>query len=283
MRLANLAGRAVLLTDGGAVDIERLTSGKFGPSSRSVLDQWEAFRAAVTGLPLDEAERMPYELSDLRASVPEPRQVFAVGLNYRGHAEESGVEPPQYPLVFTKFPSSLTGPGAPVELPTAAVDYEAELVVVIGKGGHKIREADAWSCVAGLTVGQDLSEREVQHRGPLQQFSLGKSFPGFSPCGPAVVTVDELPTPDDLAISTRIGEEVLQDSRTGDLIFSIPELIAYISAICPLSPGDLIFTGTPEGVGMGHTPPRWLRPGETLVTEIEGLGRLENPLTQGWD
>jgi 2,4-didehydro-3-deoxy-L-rhamnonate hydrolase len=282
MRLANLAGRAVLLTEGGAVDIEELTGGKFGPGPRSVLDHWEAFRAAVAGLPLDEAERTPYELSDLGAPVPEPRQVFAVGLNYRGHAKESGVEPPKYPLVFTKFPSSLTGPAQPVELPTAAVDYEAELVVVIGKGGHKIAEADAWSCVAGLTVGQDLSEREVQHRGPLQQFSLGKSFPGFSPCGPALVTVDELATPDDLAISTRIGAEVLQDSRTGDLIFSVPELISYISGICPLSPGDLIFTGTPEGVGMGHTPPRWLRPGETLITEIEGLGRLENPLTQGW-
>jgi 2,4-diketo-3-deoxy-L-fuconate hydrolase len=282
MRLANLAGRAVLLTDGGAVDIERLTGGKFGPSPRAVLDHWAAFRDSVSGLALGDAEAAPYQLGDLGAPVPEPRQVFAVGLNYRAHAKESGVEPPRYPLVFTKFPSSLTGPGQPVALPTAAVDYEAELVVVIGPGGYKITEADAWSRVAGLTVGQDLSEREVQNRGPLQQFSLGKSFPGFSPCGPAVVTVDELAAPDNLAISTRIGDEVLQDSRTGDLIFSVPEVIAYISAICPLEPGDLIFTGTPEGVGMGRTPPRWLRPGETLVTEIEGLGRLENPLTQGW-
>jgi len=282
MRLANLAGRAVLLVDGGAVDIARLTDGKFGPSARSVLDNWEAFRDAMSGLAPDEAERTPYELGDLGAPVPEPRQIFAVGLNYLGHAKESGVEPPKYPLVFTKFANSLAGPAEPVELPTPGVDYEAELVVVLGKGGHRIPEADAWSYVAGLMAGQDLSEREVQHRGPMQQFSLGKSFPGFSPCGPAVVTADELATPNDLAIKAYIGDEVLQESRTGDLIFSIPRLIAYISAICPFSSGDLIFTGTPEGVGMGHTPPRWLRPGETLVTEIEGLGRLENPLTQAF-
>lgn len=282
MRLANLAGRAVLLVDGGALDIERLTDGKFGPSARSVLDSWEAFRAAVSALALEHAEPTPYDLTDLGAPVPEPRQVFAVGLNYMGHANESGVEPPKYPLVFTKFPNSLAGPAKAVELPTASVDYEAELVVVLGKGGFRIPEADAWSYVAGLAVGQDLSEREVQHRGPMQQFSLGKSFPGFSPFGPAIVTVDELDTPDDLVIRCFVGDEVLQESRTGDLIFSIPELIAYISGICPVSAGDLIFTGTPEGVGMGHVPPRWLRPGETLVTEIEGLGRLETPLAQGF-
>lgn len=280
MRLANLAERAVLLVDGGAVDIERLTDGKFGPSTRSVLENWEAFQAAVAGLALADEQPAPYDVVDLGAPVPEPRQVFAVGLNYMGHANESGVEPPKFPLVFTKFPNSLAGPATTVQLPTPGVDYEAELVVVIGKSGFKIPLAEAWSYVAGLSVGQDLSEREVQHRGPMQQFSLGKSFPGFSPFGPAIVTPDELETPEDLAIRCFIGDEVLQESRTGDLIFSIPELISYISGICPVSAGDLIFTGTPEGVGMGHTPPRWLRPGETLVTEIEGLGRLENLFTQ---
>lgn len=280
MRLANLAGKAVLLVDGGAVDIERLTDGKFGPTVRSVLDDWEAFQAAVSGTAVEVVAPAPYDVKDLGAPVPEPRQVFAVGLNYMGHANESGVEPPKYPLVFTKFPNSLAGPAATVALPTPGVDYEAELVVVIGKGGFKISEDNAWAHVAGLAVGQDLSEREVQHRGPMQQFSLGKSFPGFSPFGPAVVTPDELETPEDLAIRCLVGDEVLQESRTGDLIFSIPELIAYISGICPISAGDLIFTGTPEGVGMGHTPPRWLRPGETLVTEIEGLGRLENLFAQ---
>lgn len=281
MRLANLAGRAVLLVEGGAVDIERLTGGKFGPSARSVLDNWEAFRAAVSGLSLAEAEVTVYDVGRLGAPVPEPRQIFAIGLNYRGHAEESGVEPPTHPLVFTKFPNSLCGPTTTIELPTAGVDYEAELVVTIAKDGYKVPAGEALEYVAGLSVGQDLSEREVQHRGPMQQFSLGKSFPGFSPVGPALVTFDELESTD-LAIRCSIGEEVLQEDRTGDLIFDVPTLVEYISHICPISAGDLIFTGTPGGVGMGHTPPRWLRPGETLLTEIEGLGKLENPLTQGY-
>jgi 2-keto-4-pentenoate hydratase/2-oxohepta-3-ene-1,7-dioic acid hydratase in catechol pathway len=282
MRLANLADRAVLLVDGGAVDVERLTSGKFGPSVRSVLDSWETFRVAVAEAALEAAEKTPYQLSDLGAPVPEARQVFGIGLNYLGHAQESGVPAPQHPMVFTKFQSSLTGPADTITLPSAGVDYEAELVVVIGKAAYQVAEADAWSYVAGLTVGQDLSERSIQHRGPMPQFSLGKSFPGFSPCGPAVVSIDELANPDDLAIKGWIGEEVLQESRTGDLIFSVPALIARLSAILPLTPGDLIFTGTPAGVGMGRTPQRWLRPGETLVTEIEGLGRLENPLKAGF-
>jgi 2,4-diketo-3-deoxy-L-fuconate hydrolase len=283
MRLANLAGRAVLLDSegNGAVDVHKLTGGKFGPAARDVLDRWEAFRAEVSGARLAEAERITYEIADLGAPVPEPRQVFAVGLNYADHAAESSLQAPDFPLIFTKFPSSLGGPAAPVSLPSAGVDYEAELVAVIGKEAHRVAEADAWSYVAGLTVGQDLSEREVQGRGPAPQFSMGKSFAGFSPTGPAVVTLDEITDPDDLAIRGWIGDEVLQDSRTKELIFPVPRLVAYLSGICTLYPGDLIFTGTPAGVGMGRTPRRFLRPGETLMTEIEGLGRLEIPLEQG--
>ncbi|WP_067682868.1 fumarylacetoacetate hydrolase family protein [Nocardia miyunensis] len=283
MRLANLAGRAVLLVDGGAVDVERLTDGKFGPSARSILDNWEAFRDAVSGARLDAAERTSYTLADLGAPVPEPRQIFGIGLNYADHAAESGAPNPDFPVVFTKFPSSLGGPAAPVSLPSAGVDYEAELVAVVGKRADHVSEADGWSYIAGLTVGQDLSEREVQLRGPAPQFSMGKSYRGFSPCGPAVVSLDELANPDDLAISGWIGDEVLQKSRTEKLIFSVPKLVAYLSAICTLYPGDLIFTGTPAGVGVGRKPQRFLRPGETLVTEIEGLGRLEIPLEQGYE
>lgn len=283
MRLANLGGRAVLLADGGAVDVERLTGGKFGPSVRSVLDNWEAFRAAVSGARLDAAERTPYQLADLGSPVPEPRQIFGIGLNYADHAAEASLPKPDFPLIFTKFPSSVAGPGATVTLPSPGVDYEAELVVVIGKEAYRVPEGDAWSYVAGLSVGQDLSERAVQHRGPAPQFSMGKSFPGFSPFGPAVVSIDELDNPDDLAIKGWIGDEVLQDSRTSEMIFSVPALIDYISHICPIYPGDLIFTGTSAGVGLSHTPPRFLRPGETLLTEVEGLGRLEIPFVQGYE
>jgi 2,4-diketo-3-deoxy-L-fuconate hydrolase len=283
MRLANLAGRAVLLDSegNGAVDVHKLTGGEFGPAARDVLDRWEAFRAKVSGAPLGEAERIAYEIADLGAPVPEPRQVFAVGLNYADHAAEASLPAPDFPMIFTKFPSSLGGPAAPVSLPSAGVDYEAELVAVIGREACRVAEADAWSYVAGLTVGQDLSEREVQGRGPAPQFSMGKSFAGFSPTGPAVVTLDEITDPDDLAIRGWIGDEVLQDSRTKELIFPVPRLVAYLSGICTLYPGDLIFTGTPAGVGMGRTPRRFLRPGETLMTEIEGLGRLAIPLEQG--
>jgi 2-keto-4-pentenoate hydratase/2-oxohepta-3-ene-1,7-dioic acid hydratase in catechol pathway len=282
MRLANLAGRAVLLVDGGAVDVERLTEGTFGPSARSVLDSWEAFRTTVADAGLGGAEQTPYPLADLGTPVPEPRQIFAIGLNYADHAAESSLATPETPVVFTKFQSSLGGPATPVSLPSAGVDYEAELVVVIGKRARQVSEQDAWSYVAGLTVGQDLSERAVQLAGPAPQFSLGKSFAGFAPVGPAVVSVDELDNPDDLAIRCWIGDEVLQESRTKEMIFSVPNLVAYLSGVCTLFPGDLIFTGTPAGVGMGRTPQRFLRPGETLLTEIEGLGRLEIPLEQGY-
>ncbi|GGK79028.1 fumarylacetoacetate hydrolase family protein [Mangrovihabitans endophyticus] len=279
MRLANLAGRAVLLVDGGAVDVAELTDGKYGPAPRDVLDRWTQFRAEVTGV--EGADRIPYATGDLGAPVPEPRQVFAVGLNYADHVAAARVPTPEFPMIFTKFPSSLGGPATPVALPSAVVDYEAELVAVIGREASRVSESEAWSHVAGLTVGQDLSERSVQGRGPAPQYSMGKSFAGFSPTGPAVVTLDEIGDRDDLALRGWIGDEVLQESRTKELIRSVPALIAYISGICRLFAGDLIFTGSPAGVGMGRKPQRFLRPGETLMTEIEGLGRLEIPLVDG--
>ena len=281
MRLANLSGRAVLLVDGGAVDVEQLTGGAFGPDTRSLLDRWDAFRAAVAES-LPGATPEPYAAADLGAPVPEPRQVFAIGLNYADHAAEASLPNPDFPVVFTKFPSSLSGPATAVSLPSSGVDYEAELVAVVGREARDVSAADAWDHIAGLMVGQDLSEREVQRRGPAPQYSMGKSFLGFAPTGPALVTLDELDNPDDLAIRGWIGDEVLQDSRTKELIFSVPELVEYISHVCRLLPGDLIFTGTPAGVGLSHTPPRFLRPGETLMTEIEGLGRLEIPLVAGY-
>ena len=177
-------------------------------------------------------------------------------MNYAAHAAEAGVEHPTFPPTFTKFPTCLTGPDATVELPSEFVDWEVELVVVIGRLAYEVAVGDGWRHVAGLTVGQDLSERIVQTRPPAPQFSLGKSFPGFGPIGPWVITPDELDDPDDLALGCTVNGEEVQKSRTSDLIFGVDALIHHLSSITPLLPGDLIFTGTPSGVGGTRTPPR---------------------------
>ena len=178
--------------------------------------------------------------------------------------------------MFTKFQTSITAPNATVTLPSSSVDWEVELVIAIGHGGVAIAESEAWSHVAGLMVGQDLSERAVQLAGPAPQFSLGKSYPGFAPLGPASVSVDEVDDPDDLELGCALDGEVLQHGRTSDMIFSVPELIGRISAVCPLLPGDIIFTGTPSGVGAARTPPRFLPPGSTLSSYVSGVGELRN-------
>jgi 2-keto-4-pentenoate hydratase/2-oxohepta-3-ene-1,7-dioic acid hydratase in catechol pathway len=184
--------------------------------------------------------------------------------------------------VFTKFASSLTGPRADIELPSAAVDYEVELVVVIGREAHAVSVEDAWDYVAGLTAGQDVSERDVQSRGPAPQFSIAKSYPGFSPIGPVVVTPDEFPDRDSIRVRTMLwdGTELTtkQDGNTNDLIFSVPDLVSRLSQSLTLYPGDIIFTGTPSGVGNGKKPPVFLEKGQTLVTEITGIGELRNRL-----
>ena len=269
MRLASLAGRAVLLVDGGAVDVA--SAGPFGPDPMDVLAEWTAFRewAATAAL-----VPTPFEPADLSAPVPRPRQVFAVALNYPPHAAEAGYQPPADPLVFTKFPSCVTGPDAVVDLPGDRVDWEVELVVAIGTTAHHVPASEAWSHVAGLTVGQDLSERRVQMLGAPPQFSLGKSFPGFGPTGPELVTPDEFGDPDDLEITGLLNGEVVQRARTKEMIFDVPDLIARLSAICPLLPGDLVFTGTPAGVGNRMTPPRYLTPDDVLVSRVEGIGEL---------
>jgi 2-keto-4-pentenoate hydratase/2-oxohepta-3-ene-1,7-dioic acid hydratase in catechol pathway len=200
--------------------------------------------------------------------------VFAIGLNYAAHAVESHQSVPEHPTTFTKFSTCITGPYAHVTLPSESVDYEIELVAVIGLRTHRATAATAWGYVAGLMVGQDLSERAVQLRPPVPQFSLGKSFPGFGPTGPWLVTPDELADPDDLAVTCRLNAEVVQSSRTSDLIFSVSEIIERVSAITPMLPGDLVFTGTPSGVGMGRTPPRYLSPGDMLESTIEGIGTM---------
>lgn len=283
MRIANHAGRAVVvLDDGKAADIATASAGLFGPEPADIYTRWDAFVVWAGGAEL--SADVVLDRAALGAPSPTPSQVVAIGLNYADHAAETGYEAPTtLPPVFTKFPSAITGPYGEITLVEGGHnDWEVEVVAVIGREAHRVGEADAWSYVAGLTVGQDLSERASQLSGPAPQFGLAKSFPGYAPMGPWLVTLDELQAAgldrDDLALGCAIDGETVQDGRTSKLIFSIPRTIAKLSEVLTLRPGDVIFTGTPDGVGMGMDPPRWLRPGETLRTWVEGLGEMEHTL-----
>lgn len=269
MRIASVGGRLALAQGERWVDVEQASGGLFAADPQAVYDRWDEFVGWASGAPAD----APEAIGELGLPVPQPRQVAAIGLNYREHAVESGMAIPEHPVVFTKFQSSLVGPGATVVLPSDGIDWEVELVVVIGRTAHQVPVEKGWDHVAGLTVGQDLSWRAVQTRGPAPQFAVAKSYPGFSPVGPVVVTPEELADKDDLRISCSLDGEVLQDGRTSDLIFSVPELVSRLSEAITLYPGDLIFTGTPSGVGMGRDPKRFLVPG-TLTSSIEGVGDL---------
>ena len=251
MRIGRQNGRLVIVDGDEVTDVAIVSGDEFSPDPDQVFAGWDRFAEWADGRT---ARTGPLVTGELGAPVLAPAQVFGIGLNYREHAAESGVDAPAVPPVFTKFRSCLTGPYSTVELPSDRVDWEVELVAVIGRAAERVPEEKAWSYVAGVMVGQDLSERTVQLTGPVPQFSLGKSFPGFGPTGPWLVTPDELPDRNDLRLSCSVDGRVLQDGRTRDMIFSVPELVARISAVCPMSPGDLIFTGTPSGVGMGRKP-----------------------------
>jgi 2-keto-4-pentenoate hydratase/2-oxohepta-3-ene-1,7-dioic acid hydratase in catechol pathway len=282
MRIANLAGRAVLLVQDGAIDIQKASDGALGPDPGAVFEHWEQVRPQLAGLT---GEPAPYLESDLLAPVPAPRQIFAIGINYKGHAEEAGLAAPaasECPVTFTKFASCLTGPDSKVVLPSKTVDWEAELVAVIGKAAHRVPADEAWAYVAGLTIGQDLTDRITQWSGPApQQFSLGKSYPGFGPIGPAVVTVEEFDDPGDLRIGCSVNGVSMQSASTSDMTFTVPELVARLSAILPLLPGDLIFTGTPAGIGATRVPPVFLSNGDELVSHIDGIGALRTTFGPG--
>lgn len=274
MRIANLAGRLSIIAGSRAVDVEKLSGGMFGSDPQAVYDRWEEFSAWVRATDLPEGD--PFEREDLGAPAPSPRQVLAIGLNYSEHAAESGFAAPvSEPPVFTKFASCITGPHGDVVLPEGGTtDWEVELVAVIGRTAHKVSVADALDYVAGYTVGQDISERTLQSAATPPQFSLGKSFPDFGPMGPWVVTLDEFGDPDDLELGCAINGETVQLGRTSDLIFSVAELVSKLSTSLTLLPGDVIFTGTPSGVGLGRSPQRFLKPGEVLTSHIEGIGEL---------
>jgi 2-keto-4-pentenoate hydratase/2-oxohepta-3-ene-1,7-dioic acid hydratase in catechol pathway len=275
MKLANVAGRATLVvSDVEGIDVATASGGKFGPGLVSVYDNWDGFLAWAASAPTQDT--VPVSRERLGSPSPHPEQIIAIGLNYAEHAAESGFAVPDtLPPTFTKFASALSGPDSEVVLPEHGnTDWEVELVAVIGRTARRVAEADAWHHVAGLTVGQDISERITQTSGPSPQFSLGKSFAGFAPLGPWLVTADELADRDDLGLGCTINGEVVQDGRTRNMIFGVPALITKLSHIVTLNPGDLIFTGTPSGVGMGRSPQRFLKPGDRLDSWIEGIGEL---------
>ncbi len=272
MKIASIDDRAVLVVDDTVVDVATASDGRFGPDPMDLYEQWDEVADWASGVG---AGSVTLDESSLGSPVPRPRQVFAIGLNYRSHAEESGMAVPDVPATFTKFPASLSGPFDEIEIVGETVDWEVELVAVIGRRADRVEEADGWAHVAGVTVGQDISDRVLQFAAG-SQFSLGKSRRGFGPMGPWVVTPEELADRDDLALGCAIDGETVQDARTSDLIFGVPRLVAELSAVLPLLPGDVIFTGTPAGVGVTRTHARFLAPGQELTSWIEGVGTIRN-------
>ena len=297
MRFGTVEGRLVLIRDGEArsgevgagevretrtlraLDIALASNGALPADPIAALERWDEVLSWAPGADWSVSATVTAEA--LGSPVPAPRQVFAIALNYAPHAAEAGFTPPAEPLVFTKFPSCITGPITEVTLPAGHVDWEIEVVAVVGRGGYRIAREHAWDAVAGLSLGQDLSERVLQLAGAPPQFSLAKSHPGFGPVGPVAVTADEFADRDDLAFESRIGDEVIQVGRTSEMIFDVAELVTRLSAVCPLLPGDLIFTGTPEGVGNRRSPQRFLQPGETLVSRLDQVGELRQDFVAG--
>jgi 2-keto-4-pentenoate hydratase/2-oxohepta-3-ene-1,7-dioic acid hydratase in catechol pathway len=275
IRLANVKERASLLVGESVVDVERASRGRFGADPMAAFAAWDAFADWAAGCGAGSAEGALVEM-DLGPPVPRPRSVFAIGLNYRDHAREAGLELPKQPMVFTKFPSCLAGPRADIVCASERVDWEVELVVVVGRGGRGITEDRALAHVAGYAVGQDISDRRLQFADAPPQFSLGKSLDGYGPTGPAVVSLDAFADPNDLALTCDVSGERMQSGRTSDMVFGVPALVAWLSRWCTLAPGDLIFTGTPAGVGSTRTPRRYLVPGDEIVSSIEGVGTLRN-------
>lgn len=281
MHIGNLQGRLNLLHGDRAIDVASASNGSFGPDPLNAFEQWETFYAWASTVDFETEKTTLFNRSELDAPVTRPSQVFAIGLNYADHAAESKMALPEHPVVFTKFASSLAGADIEVRLTGDRVDWEAELVAVIGKGGRDIPRSQAWEHVAGLAVGQDISDRTVQGRGSPAQFSLGKSFAGYAPVGP-VLPVGDLPAGSDrdaLQITSVLTDvdgstRVLQNGTTADMIFSVPETVHRLSEVVELRPGDLIFTGTPSGVGLGRDPQEFFVAGQVLVTEIEGLGSI---------
>ena len=278
-RLGCVDGRAVFITTSltGYIDIEKVSGGKLSGDPMACFENWaEVCKVATNLSQADESSAIALDANKLECPVPRPRQIFAIGINYKAHAAEMNNPLPTQPLVFTKFQSSLNSPNGAVTLVGEKCDFEAELVAIIAKGGRNISASEAWGHVAGLCVGQDVSDRALQYANTPPQFSLGKSRAGFTPIGPWITDAASLTTRGNLEMTCRVSGEIMQHTQTDDMIFEIPEIISYLSSICELFPGDVIYTGTPSGVGAGRTPQRFLRAGDVIETMIQDLGTLIN-------
>jgi 2-keto-4-pentenoate hydratase/2-oxohepta-3-ene-1,7-dioic acid hydratase in catechol pathway len=246
---------------------------------RGVLAAENGLRDAALAM-AEGLRRKLFITGQLLAPIPDPGKVICIGLNYADHAAESGLEPPTEPVVFSKFGNTIIGTEAAIRLPTVSsqVDFEAELVVVIGRRASRVPKERAFQYVAGYMNGHDVSARDWQINRPGKQWLLGKTPDTFAPIGPWIVTADEVPDPHDLSVRLRLNGETMQRGNTRSFIFGIDAIIAHITQLVTLEPGDVVFTGTPPGVGMGRKPPVWLKAGDVCEVEIEGLGVLRNPV-----
>ncbi len=265
-----------VLSDRGVIDLPAASGGALPADLLTLLQQGDAALAQARNA-VARGQAIPLADVQLKALLPRPGKIIGIGLNYADHAAEGGREKPKYPMIFTKAVSAVIGTGEPIRIPpvTQAVDFEGELAVVIGKRAKEVPPKDALDYVAGYTICNDVSARDYQQR---SSPTAGKSFDTFAPLGPALVTRDEVPDPHVLDIRTLVSGEEMQHSNTRHLIFNIPYLIDYLSHIFALEPGDVITTGTPSGVGLFRTPPRFLKPGDTVRIEVQGVGVLENPV-----
>lgn len=284
MRLATLStsiGPRAAILDGDDYVLLHETDPNLPASVRELLVLGsDALANLSTTVRTRQAVRVSKADARLLPPIPDPGKIMCIGLNYRDHARENNRAIPTEPVLFAKFPNTLIAHGEPIRLPRVSqkVDYEAELVVVIGRRGRDILEADAMRHVAGYTVGHDVSARDWQFKGEEKQWVIGKTFDTFAPTGPHLVTSHDVPDPHSLRIQLRLNGETMQDSNTREFIFTVPQLIAYISQAVTMEPGDLIFTGTPPGVGVARKPPVFLKPGDDVEIEIDGVGLLRNPV-----
>jgi 2,4-didehydro-3-deoxy-L-rhamnonate hydrolase len=280
LRFANVAGRGALVVDDHVADIEQASGGRLGhdPMLYSDLAHHELLREVADAIAPSAWPAL--DPTTLCAPVPRPPKGFGVALNYRSHAIESGRDLPTEPHMFGKTENCVCGPYDSIVVPAGRdqVDYETELVIVFGRTCAKVSESDAWTYLAGVTCGQDISDRGEQFRPPVKQFTIAKTYDTFGPIGPVLVTPDDLDDPDALHLVGRIDGEVVQDGNTDDLIFSVPSLVAWLSRYITFRPGDLVWTGTPGGVGEARTPPLFLRDGMLVETEIDGIGTMRNPV-----
>lgn len=276
---ANDKHRVAVVTNGKVYPIDEIASEFSGLSLRQLLPQLSELSARLSEVNVEQSVAA-ITSPVFAAPIPDPEKVICIGLNYADHAAETNSPIPDEPVVFNKFPTAIRAHEDNIELPrqSNSVDYEAELVVVIGKEGKDISEADALQYVAGYTCGHDVSARDWQKHKPQGQWLCGKSFDSFAPLGPYLVTSDEVPDPHNLTVKFRLNGEEMQNSTTAQFIFNVNQLIAYLSQVCTLRPGDLIFTGTPPGVGAARNPRVFLKPGDIAEVEIEGLGVLRNPV-----